>query len=289
MIKSGLCTKKIRAYFGNSIFCSEKPLVNNSKIIKKNIFDSEEMLLRLKCVCFCMPLLVDFADIYFDFMYVYNSYNRRDQFIHTDFKIYMVMLIFGFAGIGKFLIYGYLHIVFQQENPMFNDRSQSFDQKAFSPEVTKMVSKLTQLWCSFVLEDGWEIFIQYFWFDKFTNKVENMILLNALMMLATSGLFYCQFYKISYLVSTNALIYILMASPILCLHLLRLIGAIIQQFKMTIADGCLNYQNGYIWQKRPFNQIAYMRLIISSWLFMPCVGSFVFFRYLTSWSDIVEK
>ena len=61
----------------------------------------------------------------------------------------MVMSIFGFVGIGKFLIYAYFHIDIQQQNPVLKYGS---IEKRYSPEVTKMTSKLAHLMFSFVFE-----------------------------------------------------------------------------------------------------------------------------------------
>ena len=93
-----------------------------------------------------------------------------------------------------------------------------------------------------------------------------MILVNAVIMVANSIVFYLHFYKIlkpargwrhwldipkHETLPSEISFYILSASPILLLHLLRLFGAINQQFTGTIADGCLNYQDGFL-TKTPF-------------------------------------
>ena len=138
-------------YFNHPMPTVKKLFISNSERKNENAFESDEILICLKSICFCMPLLVDFSDIFFDFLYVYKSNNQGDieNLIHTDIRTYMVMSIFGFVGIGKFLIYAYFHIDIQQQNPVLKYGS---IEKRYSPEVTKMTSKLAHLMFSFVFE-----------------------------------------------------------------------------------------------------------------------------------------
>ena len=110
-----------------------------------------------------------------------------------------------------------------------------------------------------LIKDGWEIFIQYYWFDKYSIGFDLVAIVNGVILILAT-FHSCYSFFMEWLNKSNSknfknkyfYLYTL-AVPFFTLHILRLAGAIYQQNVGEISDGCLSYKTQFkIMEKTPF-------------------------------------
>ena len=96
-------------------------------------------------------------------------------------------------------------------------------------------------------KDGFEIFIQYYWFDKFNKGFNSMTIINGILMMISAGRS-CHKLIIQLMRGARGFfnigpMFFISAIPFFSLHLFRLAGLIYHQNMGTIPDGCISYNS----------------------------------------------